>query len=448
MGIKTAVTDLWSRLKASSYWQDVAWLVSGTVVAQALTFLMLPIFTRLYLPSDFAVMNLFVQFVSMATVVATVRYESFVQLPRRHSDGWRLVQLVAVLGILATILLTPFAWLFRGTFARWAGEPALATWLVFVPITAALTSLANAFQGWEQRRNRFRRSSEAEVAGKVGFAGSVLLGWALLPGAAGLVLGSGLGAVLGKLAWLVRPARLRMWGRLDGLWRVGRQLGRLAGSLTVSQALLACTGIIPLVLVAHAYGPEVLGQYALANQSIYLPTALLGTAMGNVYYQRASIRWAQGQDFSALWRSTSKRLILIGLPIYGLAVILLPIVFPIIFGGKWHVAGRFAGILAISSFFGFVASPIDKGCLVVGAWWYIPLWHGARTLSNAILALVVLAKGWRVETYLYALTALRAVMYGIDYWAESRFAFRRPPGTVSPAPAEGVPSPQTGGGND
>lgn len=441
MGIKTAVIDLWNRLKASSYWQDVAWLVSGTVVAQALTFLMLPVFTRLYQPTDFAVMNLFVQIVSMVTVVATVRYEAFVQLPRRHSEGWRLVQLVAVLGAFATLLLTPIAWLFRSTFARWAGEPALASWFVFIPITAALTSLANAFQGWEQRRGRFRRSSEAEVVGKVGFAGSVFLGWLLLPGATGLVLGSGLGAVLGKLAWLVRLDRLKMCGRMDGLLGVGRQLGRLAGSLTVSQALLACTGIIPLVLIAHAYGPEVLGQYALANQSIYLPTALLGTAMGNVYYQRASVRWAQGHDFSALWRSTSKRLILIGLPIYGFAVILLPIVFPIIFGGTWHVAGRFAGILAISSFFGFVASPIDKGCLVVGAWWYIPLWHAARTLSNGILALVVLAKGWQIETYLYALTALRAVMYGIDYWAESRFAFRRPP-----PPAEAALAPQEGTG--
>lgn len=431
MGFKAVATDLWSRFKASSYWQDVAWLVSGTVVAQALTFLMLPVFTRLYRPSDFAVMNLFVQIVSLTTVVATVRYESFIQLPKRHSDGWRLIQLVALLGTGATLVLTPTAWLFRETFARWAGEPALAVWLVFVPITAVLTSLANAFQGWEQRRNRFRRSSEAEVTGKVGYAGSVLLGWLVLPGSGGLVLGSGLGTVLGKLAWLVRPSRLRLCGGWEGILRIGRQLGRLAGSLSLSQALLACTGIIPLVLIAHAYGPEALGQYALANQSTYLPTALLGSAMGNVYYQRASARWAQGQDFSALWKATSRRLILVGIPVYGLAVILLPILFPVIFGGAWRVAGKFAGILAISSFFGFVASPIDKGCLVVGAWWYIPIWHAGRTLTNGLLALLTLARGWPIETYLYALTALRAVMYGIDYWAESRFAFMRPPVSVA-----------------
>lgn len=435
--ILSFIPRMWQRLQASSYWKDVAWLVSGAVVAQVLTFAAMPLFTRLYRPPDFAVMNLFVQTVTLVAVVATFRYECFVQLPKRHRDGWRLVQVVAFLGILVTVVLTPIAWLFRDTFARWAGEPALAKWLVLVPITAGLTSLANAFQGWEQRRRRFRRSSEAEVAGKIGFAGSVLVGWLLLPGGAGLVLGSGMGSVLGKLAWLVRRDRWRLGGRVRDFWRVARQLGHLAGSLTVSQVLLAITGIIPLVLVGHAYGAEVLGQYALANQSVYLPTALLGTAMGNVYYQRASERWAKGCDFSDLWRSTSKRLLMIGIPIYGVATLLLPTVFPIIFGAKWVAAGRFAGILAISSFFGFVAAPIDKGCLVVGAWWYIPLWHGARTLSNFVLAFLVLSKGWSIETYLYALTGLRAVMYGIDYWAESRFAFRKPPSSPEVAIADG-----------
>lgn len=202
MWITTVASKLWSRLQSSSYWKDVAWLVSGTVAAQILTFLTLPIFTRLYHPTDFAVMNLFVQVVSMASVFATFRYESFVQLPKRHADGWRVVRLVAFLGLAATVLLTPIAWLFRDTFARWTGEPALGKWLVFVPLAAAVTSLANAFQGWMQRRGRFRRSSEAEVAGKVGYAGSVFMGWLLVPGAAGLVLGTGLGSVLGKLAWL------------------------------------------------------------------------------------------------------------------------------------------------------------------------------------------------------------------------------------------------------
>ncbi len=427
MWVSSMISSLWNRLKASSYWQDVAWLVSGTILAQALTFAAMPLFTRLFRPPDFAVANLFSQIVVLVAVVTTVRYENFVQLPKRHRDGWRLLQLVALLGGLAFVILTPVAYVFRATFARWAGEPGLEPWVVWIPITAAVTSLAGAFQGWEQRRRRFRRSSEAEVAAKAAYVGSTLLGRFILPGPGGLVLGTNTWAMVGKLAWLARPSRRRFPFDLAEIRRMGRKLGRLAGAVAVSQTLLACTNFIPLVFIAHAYGPETLGQFALANQSVYLPTALMGNATSSVYYQRACAQWASGRDFSDLWRSTSKRLLIIGIPVYGAAFLLLPTVFPLVFGAKWIVAGRYAAILAVSSFFGFVASPIDRGCLVVGAWWYIPLWHASRTLTNGLLVLVAMSKGWRVESYLYALTALSATMYGVDYWAESIFAFRKPP---------------------
>jgi O-antigen/teichoic acid export membrane protein len=415
-----------ARLKASSYWQDVAWLMSGTVVAQIVTFVFLPIFSRLFRPADFALMNLFMQIVVLVMVV-TIRFEWFVQLPKHPRDGWRVVQLVAGLGLFSTVILTPTAWFGRHTFARWAGEPALAPWMVWVPLASALTSMAFAFQGWEQRWRRFRRSSEAEVVGKFGYAGSVLLGWLLLPGAGGLVLGSGLGTVVGKLAWLVRPGRKGIPWNSSAILRVACQLGKLAGSVAVSHTMLACTAVIPLITIAHAYGPDVLGQFALANQSVYLPSALLGAATSSVYYQRACALWSQGCAFSGLWRSTTQRMLIVGLPIYFAAFLLLPVVFPFVFGGKWHLAGHFAGILTISSFFGFLASPIERGCLVVGAWWYIPLWHATRMVSQAILGTYTVAHGWPVSTYLYAFTALSALMYAIDFVAETVFAFQQPP---------------------
>lgn len=434
------VGSLWRRLKASSYWKDVAWLVSGTLVAQAMIFASYPLFTRLYRPTDFAVANLFSQIVVLVSVLTTVRYECFVQIPRRHGEGWHLVQLVGALALLAFLVLTPIGWFFRATFARWAGEPRLAPWVVFIPVTAALTSLAAAFQGWEQRRRRFRRSSEAEVAAKVGYVGSTLAGYFLLPGSGGLVLGSNTFAMVGKLAWLVRIGRKRLAFDARDLRAAARKLGRLAGSLTLSQALLAVTNFIPLLFIAHAYGPEVLGQFSLALQAVYLPTALVGNATSSVYYQRASARWAQGQSFSGLWRSTVLRLLLIGLPAYGAATVLLPTVFPVVFGGKWVIAGRYAGILAISSFFGFVASPIEKGCLVVGAWWYIPLWHATRTLSNAVLAFLALTRGWGINTYLIGFTALSGLMYGIDFWAETLFAFQHPPAPGEARPGDADPA--------
>lgn len=151
----SVIRDFTDRFKASAYWKDVAWLSSGTVVAQAITLATMPLFTRIFMPTDFAVQNLFSQIAGLVAVVATLRYEYFIQLPKQDDDALLLVKLVAILGFFVTLVLTTGLWLFRDIIARWAGDAALSPWLVFIPVTAAAMSLAIALQGWTQRQLLF-----------------------------------------------------------------------------------------------------------------------------------------------------------------------------------------------------------------------------------------------------------------------------------------------------
>jgi teichuronic acid exporter len=429
------IGELRERFKASTYWKDIAWLASGMAVAQVITLATLPVFSRLFTPSDFAVQNLFGQIASFMTIVATLRYEYFIQLPKRHRDGLQLIQLVAMLGLLATVLLTPLAWLFRETFARWAGNAALAPWLVFVPVTGMAMSVSVAMQGGAQRRRLFRRSGEAEVVGKVGYACVTLAGWYTLPGAGGLVLGW-LGAALGKISWLLRRPLRADSGRLVDLLRLARVYGRMAGSLALSSVFYVSSVAIPSVFIAHAYGSATLGQYALASMAVCLPTVLLGNAIGSVFYQRAAERWARGSNFMDIWRSTVKKLLLIGLPLFSAAVLTLPWLFPLLFGKVWRPAGYFGAILALSSFFAFLTCPMDKACLVVGVWWYTPLWHAVRAATTGMVVGMALLFHWDMDVFIVFFAVQQILLFLIDFFAEWRFAHRQPRQTP---PAESMP---------
>ena len=235
----------------------------------------MPLLTRIFTPADIAVHSLFSQITALLAVVATLRYESFVQLPKEDDDALLLLKLVAILAVFVTLVLTPVLWLFRDIIAREAGEASLSTWLVFVPITATFSSLAIAMQGWTQRKLLFRRSGIAEVVGKVSNFSTTIAGWLFLPGAGGLVLG-GLGASLGKIAWLSPGIRRASNGGYFDLMRVARFYRRIGGSLALSQGLLACTVAIPSVFIARAYGAETLGQYTLSYLVLSFPTSLLG----------------------------------------------------------------------------------------------------------------------------------------------------------------------------
>ena len=58
-------------------------LVTGTGIAQAITFLSAPLLSRFYEPEDFTV---FALFSSIASVVATARYELVIPLPKDELD--------------------------------------------------------------------------------------------------------------------------------------------------------------------------------------------------------------------------------------------------------------------------------------------------------------------------------------------------------------------------
>lgn len=420
------VNSIKSRFKKSSYWMDVVWLSSGTIVAQAISLATMPLFTRIFVPADFAIQNLFSQIVGLVSVVATFRYEYFIQLPKRDNDALLLVKLVAILSSVITVVLTIVLWLFRDTIARWLGDAALSLWLVLIPITAAATSLAIALQGWTQRKVLFRRSGEAEVVGKVGYAGTVFVGWCFLPGAGGLILGW-LGAALGKIVWLSLGIRYVSYGGYFDLMRIARAYARLGGSLVLSHGLLACTVAIPSVFIAHTYGSETLGQYALSYLVVCFPSTLLGGAIGNVYYQRASERWAQGLSFGDIWRSTAKRLLMIGIPLYGAAILTMPWLFPLLFGNVWGPAGHYGAILAISAFFSFATTPMAWACLIVGVWWYVLLWHATRTITTGMVAVLALCFEWDMDVFITILVIQQIALYIIDYCAEWRFAHRQSP---------------------
>lgn len=429
------IQDTFRRLKSSPYWRDIAWLASGNAMAQAIGVVAMPVLTRLYSPADFALQNLFLQVMGFAVVLLTWRYEYFIQLPKEDIDAAGLLGLVLGLGIVGCAVATPLIWVFQDILANWMGVPTLKTWLVFVPVTAALISFSIAIQHFTQRRGQYRHSSLSELANKGSYVGTALAGYWILPAPAGLMMSTAAGAI-GKIIWLSRQwthglgiesRRSNIFPRLDAkkigsMHRIASTYFRLSGSMVVSHLLLSCTAIIPSLFIARVYGNESLGQFALVASTIYLPSGLIGSAIGQVYYQRAAERWSTGKSFSDLWRATAKRLIFVGVPIYTILAILSPWVYPFLFGGLWVDAGRYASLMAIGAFFSFATAPLDRGCLVVDAWWYVLGWHLSRALTTGFVAWLAWIYGWDIILFLTALVLQMSLMYILDYWANWRFA--------------------------
>lgn len=423
-----------SWLPRSDYWRDISWVASGTALAQIIGLLSMPVLTRLYTPADFAALNLFTQAVGFAMGVMTLRFEYAVTLPRRKVGAlalWRLVLALALLGTLIGTLL--MGWLAE-PIAAWMGHPLAATALMMVPVTAGLMSIAVALQHAVQRDRQFRLTGSSEVISKAIYFIGALVGHAALSGALGLLWA----VILGQMGKIVTLARWRQgfdqrprkrgrpgrWHRLP--WRAAKQHAAFSRSMVSSHLMLTLTGLIPALYLAQSFGAETLGQYALVVSSNYLPTALVGSAIGQVYYQRACERWAHGENFAALWRHTTMRLVLLGLPMFSALALVSPWLYPFVFGDEWQQAGVFSVILCLSSFLSFVTVPLDRSSLIVGVWRYLPLWNLARLLSTLAVVAVSERLGLSAIEFLVGLTLQMTMMYLVDMGMQRRYASRQP----------------------
>ena len=71
---------------------------------------------------------------------------------------------------------------------------------------------------------------------------------------------------------------------------------------------------MPLWFIASTWGNQFVGYFSLVLSTLALPTRLFGTAVGQVFYQRASKTFSENKPFVKLLLSSAFVLFLIALP--------------------------------------------------------------------------------------------------------------------------------------
>ena len=174
--LQTVPKKIIDKIKTSSYVKDITKLATGSLLAQIITFACMPIFSRIYNPDDFALCNLFMQISAFVMLLSTLRYELFIQLPKRNKNARRLIEILLLWTICFTVITSIIFFIFRIDIAKLAGDPGLAKWVLFIPLSAALTAWAYVFQAWVQRMQLYKRSAQAEVTAKSSYVSIVFLG--------------------------------------------------------------------------------------------------------------------------------------------------------------------------------------------------------------------------------------------------------------------------------
>lgn len=335
-------------------------LASSSVVGQGISLLSVPVLSRLYSPSQFGVLAVYMASLALASSVACLRLD--ITIPMRASDAEASGELrLALRTSVASGVAAALVMLLYVAFSGRRVSPEL--WLL--PPGIALTGLYTSLQAWHTRARRFKELGATRIAqATAGATAQVLLGFAGAP-TWGLVLGHVLFSSAGvvRLASLARVdlsagPRAEATPSLRIIWPYVR-------SAVPEALLLGASMQAPLLVVAAFAGEAEAGALLIATRLIGTPATLVSSAVGQVYLSESARAYRSGAlrayTLGVLRRSAK----------YGLAPFLLlagglALFAPLILGSSWNRTANLVAWLTPGIALQFLVAPISTVIHVLG----------------------------------------------------------------------------------
>lgn len=353
-----------SSKKTSFFALDVLKLVGGTAIAQAICVIISPVITRLYSPNDFGLSALFSSIIGIFCLIACLRYEMAIMLPREDKDAANLLALSLLIAIFFSILILPFIWLAGQLLSYLLKSPGLAQYLWLVPISIFFDGVFQALNYWNSRTRRFGRLSVARMFSSVAAAGTQLSAGFLGYATGGSLIIAGIVSsivstiLLGGQIWRDDRQLLRTSINLQNMIVVLKRYKRFPIFDSWSTLLNSMSWQLPTFLLSAFFSSTVVGYYALGMMVLQLPSSLIGGAISQVFFQRAA-ESKFSNTLSKIVETTFLRLVMIA----ALPLTLLSItgkdIFIVTFGASWAEAGVYVQILAPWIFLVFITSPFS-----------------------------------------------------------------------------------------
>jgi len=350
--------------RGGSYLGDVLKLVSGTTIAQVVGVLVVPVLARIFSPADFGVNALFNSILGVATVIACLRYEMTIVIARDEGDSVNMLAVSSLFALISGLFTVPIVLLWAEPIARLFKSPELAPWLWMLPPSIFLMGLFTALNNWNTRTRHFGRLAGAKLTNTIVSVLSQLgLGLAKMVNPGGLIGGSLVGTIAstGSLAaaiWRddrkVFKEHTRLTRMLDGIKRYKKF--PLVSSW--SALLNNISWQLPSFLLTPYFGADVTGFYSMGNRVLRMPMSLIGAAISQAFFPRASVARHEG-NLPEVVASTFRRLVVFSLfPMLTLSFIAKDL-FVFVLGAEWAEAGVYTQILSPWTFFWFISSPMS-----------------------------------------------------------------------------------------
>jgi O-antigen/teichoic acid export membrane protein len=421
------IFDRW--LPRSGFARSVSILVGGTALAQALAVAVSPILTRIYKPSEFGALQVFISLLALVVVAASGRYEVAILLPEDDQSAVDVLGVAILCVGLATticagiVLICHYHWILPSSVLVLKG------YLWLLPFSVLGGGVYQVLNYWAMRRGNYKQIAKSKFT-QVGAQVATQLGVGLLVhGPFGLLIGDAMGRMSGS-GRFIRDLWRDYADKLRAL-RISRMVKcamryREYPLVSMWGALINASGMaLPSLFLAQYYGAEDTGWFALVNRVLGVPAVLIGFSIAQVYASEAAkLSRSDPKRLMYIFLKTTRHMLYLGLVPCVVFTILAPWLFQFIFGHAWREAGVYARYLAFMFYASFIDSPVTMTLNILERQRAQFAWDISRLILIVIAIALPYHLGYGPRVVVQAYGVAMTVMYGI-HWTQSYFGIGR-----------------------
>jgi O-antigen/teichoic acid export membrane protein len=328
------------------------------------------ILTRLYTPEDFGKLGVFSGVATIVGVFSTFRYHFAIVIADGEDETLNLFRLCVLLSCVTSAILCVAIVAYVAIMQRFSYETHLGWLWLFLPLNVLLGGLVGTWGSWCNRQKLYGAIAYGSISQSISSSIINVAFGLLYPCALGLIAASVLSQAANCISLIL------------GLKKKGcivQDLSRKPNATTrVTLTHVACkfrgfpqysiladlanvaSTHFPMILIAAFFSESMTGFVLLAQRVVGLPMSFIGTALGQVFYQRAAELKSDPEQLSVLLVKIYRLTLFLGIVPTAVLMFWGDILFAKAFGEEWRFAGIVCQFVAPSFLFQFVSSPLSS----------------------------------------------------------------------------------------
>ncbi len=331
----------------NSFFRSIATLMSGTLIAQLISFFISPLMTRLYTEEQIGEYTLLLTAVTMFGSVICGRYDMTIVGEKNENEVFAIVKL----SFLITLVLSGVVGIGYTAYLCFSESLGMTVVEIFLWIFAflLLTGIGHILQSFNNRDREYKLMASVHITKEIGKA-ATLIGLGVLQfGTLGLLISNLISCVagIGRQAkrLVMNFSSFKAVSRREILYVAKKNRRQPMYSVPAIFANSFAYSVINL-FVDGLFGTVALAHYSMSYRMLGIPLSLISTNTSKAFYEKAAREYNETGNFKKTFIQTSLMLISIATPMTVVLILLAPWAFEKFFGEGWGMAGIYVRYLA------------------------------------------------------------------------------------------------------